>query len=60
MQSTRHRNDRNVHTHIHTLKPVCVRDEVSVLWNQQVHTNTEVMTIIPDRVITKEETEQAY
>ena len=32
-----------MHTHTHTHKPVCEHEDVTVLWNQRVHTDTVVM-----------------
>jgi hypothetical protein len=38
-----------VYTHTH--KPVCEHEDVTVLWNQRVHTDREVMVNRPDVII---------
>ena len=51
-QSTRHRNNRKMgHTHTHTPNQVRKYKEVTVLWNQDIHTEREVMTNRPDIII---------
>ena len=47
-----------VHTHTHTHKPVFGQEDVTVLWNQAVHTDREVTANRPDIIIKnkKEET----
>ena len=62
MQSTRHRNDRQMvhthtHTHTHTHKPVCEQAVVTVLWNQGIHTNREFKTNGPDMIIKNKQEE---
>jgi hypothetical protein len=42
MQSTGHRNDRQI---VHTHTPVCEHEDVTVLWNQGVHTDRELRQI---------------
>jgi hypothetical protein len=42
MQSGRHRNDIKNDTHTHMPKPVYEQEDVTVLWNQAVHTDREV------------------
>jgi hypothetical protein len=45
-----------VHTHTHTPKPVCEHEDVTVLWNHEVHTDREVTANRPDIIIkTKKE-----
>ena len=39
------------HTHTHTHKPVCKKKSLTVLWNQAVHTDTEVTANRPDIII---------
>ena len=42
-----------VHTHAHTRmpRPVYEQEDVTVLWNQAVHTDREVMANRPDVII---------
>jgi hypothetical protein len=37
--------------HIHTPKPVCEHEDVTVLWNQRVHTDRGVTANKPDIII---------
>jgi hypothetical protein len=53
MQNTRHRQINGTHTH--TSKPVREHEDVTVLWNQRVHTETEVAANRPDIIIKKRE-----
>ena len=55
MQSTRQRNDKKWYTHTHTLTPklICVHEAVTVLWNQDVQIDREVMANRPDIIINK-------
>jgi hypothetical protein len=39
---------------VHTPKPVCEHEDVTVLWNQGVHTDRDVTANRPDIIITKE------
>ena len=57
MQSLRHRNHRQM-VHTHMPKPVYEKVDVTVLWNQAVHTDREVTANRPDIIIknTKEKT----
>jgi hypothetical protein len=41
----------HTHTHTHTHTPVCEHEDVTVLWNQGVHTDTEVTANKPDIII---------
>jgi hypothetical protein len=41
----------HTHTHTHTHKPVCEHEDVTVLWDQVVHTDTEVTANKPDIII---------
>ena len=47
---SRNRNNRKV-ARTHTPKPVCEHEDVTVLWIQEVHTDTEVMANRPDIII---------
>jgi hypothetical protein len=38
----------------HPPKPVCEHEDVTVLWNQGVHTDREVTANRPDTIIKKE------
>jgi len=49
MQSPRHRNDRRWYTHMP--KPGYEQGDVTVLWNQAVHTYREVTKNGPDIII---------
>ena len=40
-----------VHTHTHTSKPVFEQEDVTVWWNQAVHTDREVTANRPDIII---------
>jgi hypothetical protein len=40
-----------VHNGTNTRAPVCEHEDVTVLWNQEVHTDTEVMANRPDIII---------
>jgi hypothetical protein len=56
MQNTRHRNDKKM-----VNKPVCKHEDVTVLWNQRVHTNREVTASTPDVIIkNKRKRKHAY
>jgi hypothetical protein len=56
MQSTGHRKDRKV-----VNKPVCEHEDVTVLWNQRVHTNRKVTQSTPDIIIkSKRKRKHAY
>jgi hypothetical protein len=47
-------NSKIVHTHTHTPKPVCgEHEDVTVLWNQEVHTDRKVMANMPGIIINK-------
>jgi len=49
------------HTHTHTHKPICDDEDVAVLWNQGVHTDTEVTADRPDLIIkTKNREKHVY
>ena len=48
MQSTRNRNNTKI---IHTPKPLCEHEDVTVLWNQEIHTDIEVMANKQDKII---------
>ena len=50
MQSLRHCNDRQM-VHTHMPKPVYEEGDVTVLWNQAVHTDREVTANRPDIII---------
>ena len=52
---TRHWNDTCTCTHAHarTHKPVCEHEDVTVLWNQGVHIDRDVMANRPDIIIKK-------
>jgi hypothetical protein len=39
------------HTHTHTHTPVCEHEDVTLLWNQGVHTDREVTANRPDIII---------
>jgi len=41
----------HTHTHTHMSKPVCEEGDVTVLWNQAVHTDREVTANKPDIII---------
>jgi len=41
--------------HTHMPKPVCEEGDVTVLWNQAVHTDREVTANRPDIIIKKKE-----
>jgi hypothetical protein len=60
--------DRYTHTHTHVHarahthvpKPVCEHEEVTVLWNQAVHTDREVTGNKPDITIKTKKTKHTY
>jgi hypothetical protein len=41
----------HTHTHTHIHKPVCEYEDVTVLWNQRVHTDTEGMANVQHIII---------
>jgi hypothetical protein len=43
--------DTRMRTHTHTQKPVCKHEDVTVLWNQEVHTYREVLAKRSDIII---------
>jgi len=45
----------HTHTHSHTPKPVCKHKDITVLWNQGVHTDREVIANRPNIIILKRE-----
>jgi hypothetical protein len=47
------KNGKVVNTHTHTPKPVCEHEDVTVLWNQVIHADGEVMANRPDATIKK-------
>ena len=70
MLGTKHRNDRktveththtntytqkHIHTHTHTPKLVCRNEDVTLVLNQKVPTNTETMAKRPDTLIKNDE-----
>ena len=48
------------HTHTHTHKPVCDQKDVTVLWNQAVHTGREVIANKPDIIIKNKKRKHAF
>ena len=48
-------NGLHTHTHTHMPKPVCEEGDVTVLWNQAVHTDREVTANMPDIIKNKKE-----
>jgi hypothetical protein len=52
-----HKASKRQITHKHTPKSVCEREDVTVLWNQEVHTDREVIANRPD-IIIKNKTEK--
>ena len=44
-------NGTHTHTHTHVPKPVYEEGDVTVLWNQAVHTDKEVTANRPDIII---------
>jgi hypothetical protein len=47
------------YTHTHTSKPVYEQEDVIVLWNQAVHTKTEVTANKPDILIQNQKRKSA-
>ena len=47
----------HTHTHTHTHKPVGEYKGVTVLWNQEAHTDTEITAYRPDIIIRKHKRE---
>jgi hypothetical protein len=41
----------HTHTHTHTPKPVCEHEDVTGLYNQELHTDREVLANRPDIII---------
>jgi hypothetical protein len=44
----------------HTPKPVCKKENVTVLWNQGIYTDREVMVNGPDIIIKNKKRKHAY
>jgi hypothetical protein len=63
MQSPRNWHDRQMshtHTHTHMSKPVYEEGDVTVLWNQAVHTDREVTANRSDIIIKTNKRRRAH